>query len=259
MAQSNNVKLSATLTNGGDVDDFLMSPDGSTIVYAADQDTDGVVELYSVPVAGGTVTKLNGTLVSGGNVSNSTSFGPSISPDSSRVVYPADQDTNDQNELYSVPIGGVTAIKLTTIPAFVNADFLISPDSSTVVYRAVQQSGDGFELFSVPVGGGPVTELSGDNASGSGGVAFDNFRLTPDGDTVLYLADQQTTGVIELYSVPTCGGRVTKLSGEMAGSEGVLRGGAHLVEGTRLRRRQIAAQPSILQSRTQRTCLSYIV
>ena len=35
-----------------------------------------------------------------------------ISPDSSRMVYVADQDTNRVNELYSVALGGGTVTKL---------------------------------------------------------------------------------------------------------------------------------------------------
>ncbi|MBN1834106.1 MAG: hypothetical protein JW896_18560, partial [Deltaproteobacteria bacterium] len=52
-------------------------------------------ELYSVPIGGGTVTKLNGTLVPGGRVQ---SF--KISPDSRIVVYIASQDTVSE-DLYS--------------------------------------------------------------------------------------------------------------------------------------------------------------
>ena len=66
-----------------------------------------VQELYSVPVGGGAITKLNGTLTTGGDV---TEIG--ISPDSSTVVYRANQETSGTFELYSVPIGGGTAVKL---------------------------------------------------------------------------------------------------------------------------------------------------
>ena len=38
------------LLPGGDVVDFLVSPDGSYAAYVADQDTDGVFELYAVVV-----------------------------------------------------------------------------------------------------------------------------------------------------------------------------------------------------------------
>ena len=92
------------------------------------------------------MTKLNGALVSGGNV---TGFFK-ISPDSSRVVYRADQQTNDVIELYSVPLVGGSETKLNG--ALVSGgevfDFQISPDSSRVVYKADQQTNEVVEFYS---------------------------------------------------------------------------------------------------------------
>ena len=53
--------------------------------------------------------KINGPLVAGGDVSTSSL---QFSPDSSRVLYYADQDTNDVFEIYSVASGGGTPVKL---------------------------------------------------------------------------------------------------------------------------------------------------
>jgi len=46
---ASNVKLSGTMPSFGDVNYFSISPSGQYAVYLADQDTDGVLELYSVP------------------------------------------------------------------------------------------------------------------------------------------------------------------------------------------------------------------
>jgi hypothetical protein len=82
----------------GDVVDFLLSPDGQYVLYRADQDTDNVSELYSVPSAGpaSAGVKLNGVLVADGDVHS----GFQVSPDSGRVVYMADQQTDEVRELY---------------------------------------------------------------------------------------------------------------------------------------------------------------
>ena len=55
------VKLNTALPFGGDVDSygFQFSPDGSRVLYRADQETDNVLELYSVAAGGGTPVKLN--------------------------------------------------------------------------------------------------------------------------------------------------------------------------------------------------------
>ncbi len=46
-------KLNMPLPAGGSVVEFRITPDGSRVVYRADQDVDNVFELYSVPVQGG--------------------------------------------------------------------------------------------------------------------------------------------------------------------------------------------------------------
>ena len=112
----------------GDVtSDFLISPDSSRVIYRADQQTDDVFELYSVPLGGGTVTKLNDPLVAGGDVMS----GFLISPDSKRVIYRADQQTDGVFELYSVPLGGGSVTKLND-PLVANGD---------VSYRLSHQPG----------------------------------------------------------------------------------------------------------------------
>ena len=65
--------------------EIKISPDGSRVVYLADEDTEGVNEIYSVPIGGGAATRLNGPLVAGGRVSSFV-----ISPDSNTVVYSAE-------------------------------------------------------------------------------------------------------------------------------------------------------------------------
>ena len=89
-----NVKLSGVMVASGDVSEFQISRDGRYAVYLADQDTDGVPELYSVLLGGGLPVRLNPIFPFGRAVA---SF--QISPDSRRVVYLADQNT-DNFELY---------------------------------------------------------------------------------------------------------------------------------------------------------------
>jgi len=48
------VELSDTIVENGNVTHFAISPDGATVVYRADQETDETFELYRVPIAGGT-------------------------------------------------------------------------------------------------------------------------------------------------------------------------------------------------------------
>jgi Tol biopolymer transport system component len=206
---SESYRLNGTLCPAGDVAEYAISPDGNRVVYRADQDADGVSELYSVPIGGGTPTKLNGALVANGDVHDFA-----ISPDGSRVVYRADQTTDGVDELYSVPIGGGTATKLNgaLVANGDVLDFAVSPDGSRVVYRADQTTDEVIELYSVPIGGGTATKLNG--ALVANGDVWD-FAISPDGSRVVYLADQATEGVDELYSVPIGGGTPMKLNGAL--------------------------------------------
>jgi Tol biopolymer transport system component len=199
------VKLNGILVLNGNVTDFRISPDSSRVVYLSDQDTDGVVEMYSVPIGGPAMVgvKLSVPLVSPGNI-NGFFF---ISPDSSRVVYIA-QPTATVYELYSVPIGGpaATGVLLNDpLGAGKNiSDFRISPNSIGVVYISDQQTANVFELYSVPIGGPAAARIKLNGALALNGNVT-GIRISPDSRRVVYNADQQTDQVFELYSVPITG------------------------------------------------------
>lgn len=210
------VRLNAPLGHGEVVDSFLLqiSPDSSRVLYLAGGDgewSERRFELFSVPSTGGTAVKLNGPLVEGGSVSNSGGF--HFSPDSSRVLYRADQTRAGMFEIFSVPSTGGNAIKLNgPMPAqsdVSSASF--SPDGSRVLYHADQLTLNMSELFSVPSEGGDWIRLNGP-LQASGDVA--TWRFSPDGNQVLFRADQ-TDGVTELFITPIVGGTVVKLNGPL--------------------------------------------
>ena len=203
--------LSTINVTGGDVvgGEFEISPDSTRVVYLADQDTDGVFELFSVPVGGGPTTKLNGALVSGGSVG----INFRISPNSGRVIYIADQEENDMEELFSVPLAGGTTTKLNP-PLVTGGGVLnarISPDSSRAIYQADQELDSVVELFSVPMTGGISTKLSGAMVSG-GDVHVEEYKVSPDSSRVIYIADQEIDTIPGIYSVPLTGGSPIKLN-----------------------------------------------
>ncbi|MEZ5404668.1 MAG: hypothetical protein R3F23_00435 [Verrucomicrobiia bacterium] len=207
----------ATKLNGpmmGDAQaEFRVSPNSSRIVYLADQDASGVYELYSVPLTGGSVIKLNAPLVFNGDVLGDDASGPGfvISPDSSSVIYRADQEINTFNELYVVPITGGLVTKLNDATVTNVANFQISPNSSRVVYRSVISTnlfGSG-NLYSVPMVGGASIKI---------GTAVLPFVISPDSNRVLYNGDTNNNSTFELYSVPILGGSAVKLNGPIVPS-----------------------------------------
>jgi hypothetical protein len=179
------------------------------IVYLADQDINGVSELY----LGGSSTKLNPPLSQGKNVLDFQ-----ITPDKTAVVYRADQDTNDVFELYRVEFAnpGVSTKLNSSLP--VGGDVwraVITPDSSSVLYLADQTTDGVTELYRVPFATpGVSTKLNSPLVPG-GNVFFD-IGITPDSSAVVYRATQASAKIIELYRVPLATpGVSTKLNGAL--------------------------------------------
>ncbi len=208
------IKISGPLVLGGSAGSFQISPDSARVVFRADKDTDGVDELYSTPIASSAPIKISGTLVAGGSTNYFGSF--KISPDSARVVFVADKDTDDVLELYSTPIATNSSepIKISgTLAA--NRDvnsFLISPDSARVVFDADKDTNGVQELYSTPIASSAPIKISGGLVTG--GEVID-YRISPDSARVVFLADKDINDVQELYSTPIASGAPIKISGPL--------------------------------------------
>lgn len=197
------VRLSE-LVSGRDLRGIAVAPDSRHIVYVADQDTDEVFELFGVELTTLARTKLSGPLVAGGDAGD-----PRISPDSSTVVFRADALVDERRELFRVPIAGGPVARLGAAP--VNGgdveSFRIAPDSARVVYLADERADEVFELYAAPLAGGASVALSGTlTLGGDVGRGPENYQLTPDGRSVLFVADGRVDEVFELFAAPVAGG-----------------------------------------------------
>jgi len=176
-------KLNSPLVADGDVgaQSYEFGPNGDFLVYLADQDTDGVSELYRVERAmPGVTVKLSDTMVSGGEVLSAVNDQPSfrISPDGLQLTYIADQDTDEVFELYSVDLAtpGVST-KLNPPMADAGAFLLdTTADSLQVIYIAAQDSAAP-ELYRVEIAGPGASTKLNDSLTAGGGV-FD-FSIAP--------------------------------------------------------------------------------
>lgn len=186
-----NTKLNAALDVGEDVIDFKVIPNGSGVIYRADQRIDTVNELFhAVFSAPAPTTALNAVLAPGRNVSALYE----VAPDSSSVVYVADQDTVGANELYQVILGAPgTSTKLH--PAFTTGENVtavkFTANSRSVVYIADQETDDLLELYRTVLATG-VTPSTNRKLSGTitGNEDVTAFDLAPDSSSVVYRADQ---------------------------------------------------------------------
>lgn len=169
------------------------SPAG-TVVYLADQDIDGVFELYLTSTGG----KLNPALPADRDV---VSF--ALTPDKTAVLYIADQTVNDVFELYRVNIATPgQSVKLNgTLQAGGDVvSFAVTPDGSSVVYLADQSIDPGNELYRVVFSNQGSGGIRLTPTFSTGGTIV-RFALTPDSTRVVYIADQTTANVNELYQV----------------------------------------------------------
>ncbi len=255
-------KLNGPLVAGGSVSFFRMSPDGLTVAYVADQDTDGVQEVYVARTDGSGFVKVSGTMVAGGGAVGSIFWAPDSSrlayianqdspttaelytvlpdgtghakvngaliaggsvlytgvtpwaPDSSRLAYHADQDTDNVYEVYTSLPDGSGNVKVSGPMAaggFGAAGVpLWSPDSSRLAYRAAQDSPTLQELYAASPTGGPTVKLNGPVIAG--GSVVGTMAWAPDSTRIVYLASQDTSGVQELYSTLTNGSDNTRLN-----------------------------------------------
>lgn len=210
------LRLNAPIQDGLTMLRFLISPLSDRVVFTRPKFDSGLPysELFSVPIDGSaSATKLNGPLVTGSSI-----WAFWITNDGQRVVYVADQDTDNVKELYSVPMDG-SALPIKLNPTLVSGgnvvdtQFALTPNGHRVVYVADKDNDEIFELYSVPTTG-PITatvKLNGTLTTG-GDVGYSiplvtptYFYITPDSTRVIYFADQDTDNSHELYSVPVDG------------------------------------------------------
>jgi Tol biopolymer transport system component len=133
----------------------------------------------------------------------------SISPDGSRVVYLEYDDTSWR--LFRVPSDGSQPPTPVHPPLVTggNVDFApssswLSSDGERIVYRADQEEDERFELFSAPLDGrSPAIRL---HPALLPGADVQSYLFTSDTPArVVFLADLERVGCLELYSVPADG------------------------------------------------------
>jgi hypothetical protein len=199
-----------------DVESFSITPDGDRVVYTHCVSWPQL-ELYSLPVNGGTPIKLSGAIVPGGRVQDFK-----IAPNSQQVVYRADELVDEQYELFSVPVdGSAERVKLLGAmnPNGDVDDYLITPNSLGVVYRADQLVDERFDLGAVGISGGDIYWLNKDMVVGGDVTAF---AITPNSLGVVFIADKHIDETFELFSVSVIGTQLSRLNANLPPGGNVL-------------------------------------
>lgn len=206
------------MISSGDAQIVPSDFENGIVVYVADQEVDQRMELYGAAIDGSSHWNLNGTLQSLGNVN---SKGVRVTPGSAHVVYLTDKLQDEVFELFSVPATGGESVPLS--PQLVNGgDVLpnsiqLNPVGDRVLYLADQDVDEKFEIYTVPVSGGPSTRVNG-SLIATGDVREDSLQFSDDGSQVLYIADQITNEVYELFVAPSTGGDSLRLNSQLVNS-----------------------------------------
>jgi dipeptidyl aminopeptidase/acylaminoacyl peptidase len=188
--------------------DFQITPDGDYVIYRQ-QDAASAIHLFSIPVSGGTRSKLNGDPAHSIQVK---SF--KISPNSQHVVYLVDESLSEMYMLYATLTDGSSPSSWPLISGLVpsNRDveyYRITPNSQGVVFWADLIVDEKFDLFSVLISGGTPVHLSpGMHADGD--VIW--FNITPNSLGVVFLANAIDPGKDELFATTISGSYLTRLN-----------------------------------------------
>jgi hypothetical protein len=188
-----------------DVISFLVSPDSRYVVYEAELLSNGVRELWSVPIAGPSLTaRLSPDWTAGDGVVDYA-----ISPDSSRVVTYGDFEVPGINLLSSAAIAGPTgsAVQLSPAPVANGEvfEFQISPDSTRVVFAGDLAQVDKLEYWSVPIAGPSGSAVRLNSSIPAGTSTSSSIHISPDSTRVVYTGSYSTASQTELWSVPIAG------------------------------------------------------
>ncbi len=143
-----------------------VTSDGQTVLFIGDYESLGKDELFSVPITGGTPTRISDDLPWSGDVNSFT-----IAPNGTQVAYVAGQNTSANSELFLTPITGGTG------------------NSIRVSEPAPSNSG-AFDVLTLA--------KDGTSLSDGGPIVFSN-----DSTQIYYLGDLDTDEVNELYVVDT--------------------------------------------------------
>ena len=193
---------------GGGIDTFQIASDSQRVVFAGRPTASAkAVELFSVPIAGGPVTRLT----------FGTNFGVSVwrygvLTDASRVIYIA-RDLDLKQTLHSVQTAGGGGVRLT--PAGVTTPGVLDVTSDN---RVIYAPTGGGSLFGVPAAGGTPTKLTPASHVLGYSVTFTSGVLAA-GQRVVYVADHNGDGIRDLFSVAGTGGTPVQLNRPLSSDE----------------------------------------
>ncbi|MEO7974007.1 MAG: hypothetical protein ABIU84_10530, partial [Thermoanaerobaculia bacterium] len=195
------VKINPPLVGSHAVNSATITADGSRVVFTTSTSVAQTYTLYSAPVDGSAPpTPLDGPYSADGATSEFVIAGP-------RVVFGSRQAPGSPTELWSVPVVGGVAVRLS--PTFAGngevSRLTLAPGGSRVVFRSEDApTQPARELWSALVQGSTGSAIRiADIAIPAGDVI--GWEFSPNDTRVVFIADRDVDEKRELYSVPVDG------------------------------------------------------
>jgi len=213
-------RVSGDLVENGDVSagDYRVSPNGRHVVYIADQDVNNKFELYSFDIVTKDRVKLNPVMPDSRDVrteppSSSKEPGFIISKDSSTVFYVSDQDVDQVDRAYKVPITGGEPVRLSLIDDSQGGAEFIWEQSDSGKY-VVYSNANGLHAYDTV--DNTSTQID-TNFDGVEVIAnYRSIRIAPDDSVVVYSSASELSFFLSYYKSPLesgSKGRISQIEG----------------------------------------------
>jgi len=213
-------RVSGDLVENGDVSagDYRVSPNGRHVVYIADQDVNNKFELYSFDIVTKDRVKLNPVMPDSRDVrteppSSSKEPGFIISKDSSTVFYVSDQDVDQVDRAYKVPITGGEPVRLSLIDDSQEGAEFIWEQSDSGKY-VVYSNANGLHAYDTV--DNTSTQID-TNFDGVEVIAnYRSIRIAPDDSVVVYSSASELSFFLSYYKSPLesgAKGRISQIEG----------------------------------------------
>ncbi len=201
-ASSAGTRISGAASIDGNVIDYEVASTGQYAVYKAyipgDTDWNGIPSIFSVPLPSGSPIRLTAPLPPGADYDADFV----VSPDGSRVAYDAYQDSATYHSLYTIPIGGGTAIRVSK--AGENSwNAIFSPDSQWLVFSTTKPDSSE-HLYRVPASG-PASSAVEMTIQGAADFSVYDFKISPDGERLVFIGRLNAAADWGIYSMPLMG------------------------------------------------------
>ena len=176
--------------------DWRWAPDSSRIAYTADQETQGILELFTVQNDGQWHRTMNAPLPENGVVQNEWQW----SPASDFIAFYAEINLErNYDELYS---SAADASALNQVNLLHNSDLKITRqhwtiDGNRIIYSTIDENGKIIAIYSVLSDGSSVVQLTEDLQNNQ--AIREGYSVSPDSSAAIYRIDSSDTNITSLH------------------------------------------------------------